>query len=90
MATRDDLGVAQEAWQPFTHFVAQIPGVIRVQRLCCGHCLDFRIVVTMHADAYSSWKALDHYPEANVLSALRASPGCSDVQSQLLSIMDCS
>jgi hypothetical protein len=90
VATRDDLGVAQEAWQPFAQSVAQIPGCVRVQRLCCGHCLDFRIVVTMDAAAYGSWKDLDHYPEANVLGALRASPGCSDVRSQLLSIMDCS
>ena len=90
MATRDDLGFAQEAWQPFAQSVAQIPGCVRVQRLCCGHCLDFRIVVTMDAAAYGSWKDLDHYPEANVLGALRASPGCSDVRSQLLSIMDCS
>ena len=57
---------------------------------CCGTCLDFRIVVSMRADAYSQWKARNHYPEAEVLQALSASPACSDVQSQLLSIMDCS
>lgn len=88
--SRADLGLAQEAWQPFAHIVSGLPGVIRVQRLCCGTCLDFRIVVSMRADAYGQWKARDHYPETEVLQALSSSPACSDVQSQLLSMMDCS
>ena len=88
VATRDGLGVAQRAWAAFSEQTRQIPGVVRVQRLCCGTCLDFRIVVTMKADAYKAWKSREHHPESEVLDALRASEGCSEVRSQLLSIMD--
>ena len=90
VASRDALGEAQQAWQPFAAEVARIPGVVRVQRLCCGTCLDFRILVSVREDAYSDWKEMNHHPEEEVLGALRARVGCFDVQSQLLSIMDCS
>ena len=90
VASRDALGEAQQAWQPFVAEVVRIPGVVRVQRLCCGTCLDFRILVSVREDAYSNWKETNHHPEKEVLGALRARVGCFDVQSQLLSIMDCS
>lgn len=88
VANRDGLGVAQKAWASFAEQTRHIEGVVRVQRLCCGTCLDFRIVVTMKADAYEAWKSRDHHPESEVLDALRTSEGCSEVRSQLLSIMD--
>lgn len=85
--SREGLGVAQQAWKDWARITSEIPGVVRVQRLCCGTCLDFRIVVSMRADAYPAWKERGHYPESEFLSSLRSS-GCIEVCSQLLSIAD--
>ena len=86
---RKTLGEVQRIWEEqFAHRTAHLPGCIRVQRLCCGTCLDYRIVVSMRADAYDSWKLQGHSPEAEFLGKLRECTGVTEVQSQLLSIMD--
>ena len=87
VASRDHLGSAQAVWEDYRNAVARVPGVVRVQRLCCGTCLDFRILVTMRAHAYPRWRNCDHEPEAAFLGALQTSPGITDVRSQMLSIM---
>ncbi len=87
MDTRDTLATALCVWAAFAQR-QQIPGVQRVQRLCCGTCLDFRIVVSVEAEAYKAWRDLDHEPEAEILDVLRVYAGISDLRAQLLLIMD--
>ena len=87
VGSRDELGVAQHVWQRYAENVRAIPGVVRVQRLCCGACCEFRIVVSMRASAYDAWKATGHQPEPELLQAFR-SRGFAEAHAQLLSIMD--
>ena len=65
-----------------------IPGVVQVQRFCCGTCLDYKIVVSMREDAYDEWAARKHHPEGLVLEELSGIEGVSSVEAQLYSVQD--
>mmetsp|Transcript_1551 Transcript_1551/g.1758 ORF Transcript_1551/g.1758 Transcript_1551/m.1758 type:complete len:113 (-) Transcript_1551:202-540(-) len=79
---------AQQSWLKFKDRVKSIPGVIRVDRLCCGTGLDFKIIVSMNADSYWSWAEQDHAPESEFLAELRGIEGISNVEAQLYSLME--
>ncbi len=85
---RATLGAVQARWEPFAARVAAVPGLVKAERLCCGTCNDFRILVSVRAEAYAQWRAREHEPEAEFLAAMRNCPGVREVHSQLLSVMD--
>lgn len=85
----------QQAWEAVRERVRAAPGVVRVQRLCCGTCLDYKLIISITAPEYSA--AADHGPdpasalgalEAEFLAAARAIDGVTQVGAQLYSIMD--
>ena len=53
-----------------------------VNRLVCGSCLDFKLMITNDLDAYGPWSETDHAPEAEFIAKLKAIDGVSQVETQ--------
>jgi hypothetical protein len=85
---RASVGHVQAAWEAVAESVRATPGVVRVQRMCCGTCMDYKIIVSMSAGHYAAWAARQHTPENEFLTALRSVDGVTQVEAQLYSIMD--
>ena len=82
------VGQVQQVWEAMATRVRAIPGVVRVQRMCCGTCMEYKIVISMRARSYPAWEARDHEPEAEFLQLIGAIDGVSAATAQLYSIMD--
>jgi hypothetical protein len=68
--------------------VKKVPGVQRVQRIVCGGCHDFKVIVAMDVASFKAWEAKEFYPEASFLKAVKAVPGVSKVETQTYTLMD--
>ena len=53
-----------------------------VQRVVCGGCMDFKVVMKLPAADYEAWSGADHAPEAAFLEAMRAIPDVTAVETQ--------
>ena len=58
-----------------------------VNRLVCGSCLDFKLMITNDLDAYGPWSETDHAPEAEFIAKLKAIDGVSQVETQTITNM---
>jgi hypothetical protein len=84
---KKSLVAAQEALTAVKAAVKAVPGVKSVQRIVCGGCLDFKVVVALDAAAFGAWEAQAFAPEADFLARLGAIPGVSSVETQTYTIM---
>mmetsp|Transcript_96885 Transcript_96885/g.134514 ORF Transcript_96885/g.134514 Transcript_96885/m.134514 type:complete len:113 (-) Transcript_96885:124-462(-) len=62
--------------------VKAVPGVKSVQRVVCGGCLDFKVVVKLGADKFPDWEKTGFAPEGAFLEKLKAIEGISVVETQ--------
>lgn len=58
-----------------------------VQRIVCGGCLDFKVIVAMTAVAHGPWEFSGHFPEIDFMAEMSAIPGVSAVEKQTYTIM---
>ena len=58
-----------------------------MNRLVCGSCLDFKLMITNDLDAYGPWSETDHAPEAEFIAKLKAIDGVSQVETQTITNM---
>merc|ERR1740123_2257078 len=47
----------------------QVHGLSSVQRVVCGGCHDFKIIVKLGMDAFGDWAAMNFTPEEQVVEA---------------------
>eukprot|EP00620_Florenciella_sp_RCC1587_P014640 CAMPEP_0182572468 /NCGR_PEP_ID=MMETSP1324-20130603/16783_1 /TAXON_ID=236786 /ORGANISM="Florenciella sp., Strain RCC1587" /LENGTH=112 /DNA_ID=CAMNT_0024787395 /DNA_START=53 /DNA_END=391 /DNA_ORIENTATION=+ len=64
-----------------------LTGFVSVNRVVCGGCLDFKIIVTLDAENYGAWETAAFAPEAQILEALAAVDGVSSVETQTFTFM---
>jgi hypothetical protein len=62
--------------------IKAVDGVASVQRVVCGGCLDFKIVVALPAEKYKAWAGVNHPPEDKVLKELSSISGISTIETQ--------
>ena len=62
--------------------IKAVDGVTSVQRVVCGGCHDFKIVVNQPCADHDAWKASDYAPEQEFISKLSAIEGISAVETQ--------
>lgn len=94
--TRERLGEVQSAWASLAPRAKAVPGVICVQRLCCGTCLDYKLLFSIKATDWSQWVAaqggFDSTPlgalEQEFITAVRAIEGVDAATAQLYSIAE--
>mmetsp|Transcript_9944 Transcript_9944/g.11033 ORF Transcript_9944/g.11033 Transcript_9944/m.11033 type:complete len:167 (+) Transcript_9944:77-577(+) len=62
--------------------IQEVKGVKSVERVVCADCLDFKVITSVSADAFESWKADDFDPEEFFIEMLEAIDGVSDIETQ--------
>ena len=58
---------------------------VNVQRVVCGGCLDFKLIISLPADRFA--KLEEANIEEEFLTALKAIPGCTSVETQTFTLM---
>jgi hypothetical protein len=60
---------------------------ITVNRLVCGACLDFKLMMTVPLSDFGPWEAKGFAPESEFLRKIAAIPGVSQVETQTITNM---
>ena len=81
------LAAAQKTLDSMVSELKGIEGVKSVQRVVCGGCLDFKVIVALPADKFGSWEQRQFAPEEKFLTAVKAIPGISTVETQTYTLM---
>lgn len=71
-------------------YIEQIKSVssdITVNRLVCGACLDFKLMMTVPLSDFGPWEAKSFAPESDFLRKISAIPGVSQVETQTITNM---
>ena len=55
---------------------------VKVQRVVCGGCHDFKVIISAPKAAFDSWSDGGHAPEAEFLKDMEAVAGASNVETQ--------
>lgn len=87
-ADKASLVAAQEVLLKHEAKIKATAGVKKVQRIVCGGCQDFKVIVALDAGAYGAWKDGGHSPEEEFLADLGKIAGVSAVETQTYTIMD--
>lgn len=78
----------QNALQAHIEAVKAVEGVVKVQRIVCGGCLDFKVITSLPVDKFKQWEAAGFAPEASFLKDIQAIKGVSVVETQTYTLMD--
>ena len=65
------LAAAQKVLEQFKGRVKSVPGVKSVQRVVCGGCQDFKVIVALDAAKFGAWDATKFAPEQEFLGKER-------------------
>lgn len=71
-------------------YLPQIKAVsddITVNRLVCGGCLDFKLMMTVPLEDFGPWEEKGHEPESEFLEKIKAIEGVSQVETQTITNM---
>lgn len=80
----------QKALDSIADDVKKIDGVVEVERIVCGGCLDFKVITTLEADKFGDWEAKEFAPEAAFLDKLKSIDGVSLIETQTFTVsVDC-
>jgi len=85
-ATSASLEACSKVLDEYLPELKKIDGVT-VNRLVCGGCLDFKVMVTQPLEGYGPWEEAGHPPEADFIAKLKAIPGVSQVETQTITNM---
>ena len=67
--------------------IKAVDGFKSVQRVVCGGCLDFKVVIALPVDKWPAWEAAKFAPEEQFLAAARSVPGVSTIETQNYTLM---
>ena len=84
---KKSLQSVQQTLSIFENELKNIPGMKSVQRIVCGGCLDFKVIVALEAAEFGNWEGKKFAPEENFLNAVKAIDGVSQVETQTYTIM---
>jgi hypothetical protein len=77
---------AQQTLNVFKSQLQKIPGVKSIQRIVCGGCLDFKVIIALSADKYGDWEKNGHAPEAEFINSLKSIDGVTQIETQTYTI----
>ena len=60
----------------------------KVQRVVCGGCHDFKVIISVPADKFGPWEGTEFAPEKEFLAAAKAIPGVTGVETQTYTLME--
>eukprot|EP01038_Epipyxis_sp_PR26KG_P004976 gene4976-6959_t len=87
-ATDDKKSLAslQQTLSLFKGGVSKVDGVKSIQRIICGGCYDFKVIVALDANKFGAWEEKKFAPEEDFLAAIKAIPGVTQVETQTYTI----
>uniref|UniRef100_A0A0G4FBJ8 Uncharacterized protein n=1 Tax=Chromera velia CCMP2878 TaxID=1169474 RepID=A0A0G4FBJ8_9ALVE len=62
-------------------------GSASIQRVVCGGCKDYKLVVALPAEKFGDWEKKDFAPEAKFLEGVKKIEGVSTVETQTYTLM---
>ena len=81
------LAAAQKSLIAVLDQVKAVDGFKSVQRVVCGGCLDFKIIVSLEAAKYGAWESAKFAPEETFLAALKSIDGLTVIETQTYTLM---
>mmetsp|Transcript_1360 Transcript_1360/g.1833 ORF Transcript_1360/g.1833 Transcript_1360/m.1833 type:complete len:113 (-) Transcript_1360:370-708(-) len=84
---KSSLSSVQSTISGYLEQIKEIDGVKGVQRIVCGGCLDFKIIISVEASKFGAWEAASFAPEAEFLESVSKIDGISTVETQTYTIM---
>ena len=67
--------------------ISGIEGVKSVQRVVCGGCLDFKVVIALEDGKFGDWQESNFAPEESFLDKIKKIDGVSAVETQTYTLM---
>ncbi len=86
-ADKASLVAAQKQLAAVLKTVKAVQGVNSVQRVVCGGCQDFKVIVSLKIADFKAWEAKGFAPEKDFLAAVEKIPGVSKVETQTFTLM---
>ena len=84
---KESLAKLQKVLNESKDEIKAIDGVKSVQRIVCGGCLDFKIVVALEGEKFGSWQESSFAPEESFLDKIKKIDGVSAVETQTYTLM---
>ena len=79
---KKSLASVQQTLVLFSKTLKSIPGVKSVQRVVCGGCMDFKVIVALDAAQFGAWEQKNFSPEEDFLRSVKAIDGVTAVETQ--------
>lgn len=86
-ADKSSLVASQKILDKNVAILKQVPGVLSVQRVVCGGCLDFKVITQLSAEEFGDWEGAKFAPEEDFLAQLKSVPGVTSVETQTYTLM---
>jgi hypothetical protein len=84
---KESLASAQKILLKYVPQIKAVDGVKDVQRIVCGGCLDFKVIVSLKAENFGKWGENKFAPEEDFLNEIKGVSGVSTVETQTYTIM---
>merc|ERR1712072_797218 len=81
------LAAAQKALEKQLATIKKVKGVKSVQRVVCGGCMDFKVIVSFNGDDFGAWEEAGFAPEEEFLNEVKGIKGIQAVETQTFTIM---
>mmetsp|Transcript_7722 Transcript_7722/g.14863 ORF Transcript_7722/g.14863 Transcript_7722/m.14863 type:complete len:112 (+) Transcript_7722:198-533(+) len=85
--TKETLAAVQEQLDAVKSEMKGLKGLKGVQRVVCGGCLDYKVIVSLDAGAFGDWEGAKFAPETKFLEAVSKIKGVSKVETQTFTLM---
>ena len=64
-----------------------VAGVKSVQRVVCGGCHDFKVIIALEAGSWGGWEGAAFAPEEAFLAKIKSINGITNVETQTYTLM---
>ena len=84
----ESLEAIAKAVDEYLPAIKSVSDDITVNRLVCGSCLDFKLMMTVPLDDFGPWEEKGFEPEGAFLEKIKAIDGVSQVETQTITNME--
>lgn len=85
--TEDALIECQKVLDNYMVAIKATNGVKNVQRVVCGGCKDFKVIISLSADTFGAWEESTFAPESEFLEKIKAIKDVDTVETQTFTLM---
>jgi hypothetical protein len=82
--TSESLESISKVLDEYLSEIKKVSPEIKVNRLVCGSCLDFKLMMTVPLSDFGPWEEKGFAPEAEFLSKIKEIEGVSQVETQTI------